>query len=471
MKNKRLTLVLILTLIATAIIPICTRIGNTRAADTDEHVVYWSMSGSDSNNGTTPSKPVKTLKKAFTILADYKSGGTVVVMDGIYNKTDGSLTSLEDAGGTVTITSSYGGVDYRENASDPARLCLHYGYSFNNDVVFDGIDFIQLPDSATDRVLYLNHNDLTINSNCGVYSYSGKIPSGGCPAKSSAVTYDATMIISTGYKATTLGTLPETIDQKIDIQSGAFKRIYVGNKYYVATSDQAISDTRLDSGTVRITIGANATVSEFIDATQDITTNINTYVELANTAVNVNFNDGIAAKDRVTIRKTGIFEINDSTLKMHDGFPAVLIHAAADVASIDGMNASEFGMIFTLYDGTESFFITDDVKFGKSYAYTSEENGYRNYNYTEGDENATFSGLLVYNIAELAEHADSVIIAYPYAVDGTTGYTVTGTPCIFNLSDVCELIAADESSTEEEKSTASNILNMIDQSNQLQETP
>ena len=79
------------------------------AASSAQSVVFLSGNGSDSNSGTTADAPVKTMSAAYSKIG----GNGTIVLCGEYSVTQASDGELPTGTGTVTLTSVYGGVDYR----------------------------------------------------------------------------------------------------------------------------------------------------------------------------------------------------------------------------------------------------------------------------------------------------------------------------------------------------------------------
>ncbi len=97
-------------------------------------VVYLSDSGSDANDGTSYSRPVQTINRAFKLLG--KNGGTIVVSGDVKidTATEASFPKHE---GKVTITSLYDGVDYRETG---ASLTFDVDVFLGGDTLIECID-------------------------------------------------------------------------------------------------------------------------------------------------------------------------------------------------------------------------------------------------------------------------------------------------------------------------------------------
>lgn len=431
------------------------------AADTPP-VVYLSMSaGSDSNTGTSASAPVKTITKAFEVLAEAYKGGTVVLMDGVNTKTSDSskVLTLADAGGAVTITSNYGGVNYRE--TNNARLMLYYGLAFQNDVVFDSIDFLQILPTSN-RAIYLRHNDLTVNESCATYEYSGKNYNvNQCPDKNAdaPIAKDSgSLVIVTGYQTASSGTAVDFGDQSIVLNGARFGTIYVGNKKYSYSNNtgSATEQSRADTGNVRISVGDGAGISGSIDATTEHSA-ITAYVNLANTDTRVSFNDGIDPSLYVSVDAESEFTNIGFSLKSTNLGPAIGIEESVNVNFVDSAPVSEFGYLFMLGDDSP-FASLGAESANRSFAYTAGESGYRNYRYAKDDAEAYFKGILIYDEDNAKYHIETEIAAYPYAIDEATGYAYVGKKQSFTLLEVCNKIINDPNAPEADKQTAEAIL-------------
>lgn len=429
------------------------------AAD-DAPVVYLSMSiGSDDFGGTSPSAPVKTISEAFEKLAETGKGGTIVLMDGVNTRTSASanIIPLSNAGGTVTITSNYGGVDYRSTSN--ARLMLYYGLAFNNDVVFDGIDFLQIT-ASTNRAVYLQHNDLTINENCATYKYTGTdYGYGKCPPKdeSNPVAKNAgSFVIVTGYQSASSGSAINFGDQIITLNGARFGKIYVGNKKYAGADTTPTEQSRADIGNVWISVGDGAGISNSIDATTKHN-KISTHVNLTNTDIVVDFNNGVDPSLHVTVNAEASFENLGFSLKKTEDGPAIGINESINVSFVDNAPVSEFGYAFMLGDTSPLPSIGAESAH-RSYAYTAGESGKRNYQYAKGDEEALFKGILIYDRDHAKYNLNTAISAYPYAIDDTTGYAYVGIKQDFTLFEICEMIINDPEANPHDQMVALEII-------------
>ncbi|MBQ5809243.1 MAG: hypothetical protein IIW21_05755, partial [Clostridia bacterium] len=140
----------------------CSKCGEV--VDTKPVIFFSYATGNNENDGFTAATAVKTMKTAFKKLdEDYGVGGTAVLCG--QGRINGSNYQLPDAGGTVTVTSVFNGVDYRE--TNTACLINSNPLYINSDIVFDKVYFVE-PSAA--KNWYLQYNDITINDTCAVYT-------------------------------------------------------------------------------------------------------------------------------------------------------------------------------------------------------------------------------------------------------------------------------------------------------------
>lgn len=155
---KKLWLFLVLTLLLCAV---C-----ITAVSAAEKVVYLNgTSGADSNTGESAQAAVKTLGKAYEMLGT--DGGTIVLC-GRYSMT--ASVVVPEHTGTVTITSVYGGVDYRESGADfyePGSYVLR----LSGPTVIDGVKFVIA--ASKSPWIAAHFNDLTIGSDVSMVNSSG----------------------------------------------------------------------------------------------------------------------------------------------------------------------------------------------------------------------------------------------------------------------------------------------------------
>ena len=121
------------------------------AADTVAYISY--TDGANTNDGLTPSTPKKTWGtfSGSGVMSLLEDGGTLVVVGKGYVGLDYSMPAMSD---TLTITSVYGGVDYKNSlpVDNPAcafKLLSGATLTINSDVVFDDIILFQQYDQNT----------------------------------------------------------------------------------------------------------------------------------------------------------------------------------------------------------------------------------------------------------------------------------------------------------------------------------
>ena len=144
MKNKSVKRIMI-TLLAVFVLSV---IVFCFMASSAQSVVYLSDSGSDSNSGTTADAPVKTMACAYKKIG---GNGTVVVC-GEYSITLAADGELPTGTGTVTLTSVYGGVDYRAKG---ALLNIGTNLFIGSDMHINNINMHHI---SSPKIFCLGHN-------------------------------------------------------------------------------------------------------------------------------------------------------------------------------------------------------------------------------------------------------------------------------------------------------------------------
>lgn len=115
-------------------------------------VVFVKGNGKTNGDGKTPKTAIDSIAKAVGLLRE--SGGTIVIC-GPY--TTGYTVHLPDNKKTITVTSVYDGVDYRDTAD--AKLVFSNSFYLNGDYVFDDIE---LSNSSEWNILVCNYNDVLL---------------------------------------------------------------------------------------------------------------------------------------------------------------------------------------------------------------------------------------------------------------------------------------------------------------------
>ncbi len=216
-KNRVLSLLMALVM-AFSVFPL--------AVAADERAVYVSASkGNDSNVGSE-SAPFKTLDRALRELSD---GGTVVLTDRYefkdptVNVSEVPVYSAPKHGGTVTVTSVYGGKDWRQSGAELV-FAQKTAFSLGGNTVFDKITV----SSAGEEVYFIaNFNELTFGG--GFVS----VNSGGT---------DKFLYAVGGYFAPQDMNMNAKLDPHITVNGGSFKRI-IGFSMYTGKGTYTFSGT------------------------------------------------------------------------------------------------------------------------------------------------------------------------------------------------------------------------------------
>ena len=197
-------------------------------------VVYLDGTLSVSGGGATPENPVKNFTDAYARLSD--NGGTIVVMKQ-YTISDEN-TVMPVKAGTVTITSKYNGVDYRElnNVKISFNRSANAAYwRFNSSTVLQDLTVNRYFTGTTNKYTELvTGPDLVIGYGME-FQRVGKAPYNG----------SNTFPVRLGY------TDKDCPSAKLTILSGTVNYIQGGNKW-------------ADVGEAIINIGGNAVVTDFV---------------------------------------------------------------------------------------------------------------------------------------------------------------------------------------------------------------
>ncbi len=114
-------------------------------------VVFVSNAGKRDNDGTSPENAVNSLQLAVSMLRE--TGGTVVVCGPLNTK----VAFFAECAAPVTVTSVYGGVDYR--TAKNARVSLTGSWTLASEMIFDDIN---IDITAAGQSLNAQYNNLTI---------------------------------------------------------------------------------------------------------------------------------------------------------------------------------------------------------------------------------------------------------------------------------------------------------------------
>ncbi len=203
-----------------------------------ENVVYVSNFGKNTNDGATPETSVNNLGLAIGMLRE--NGGTVVVCGPI---TVGE-THLVECNGNVTVTSLYGGVDYRE--TNGAQLLVGGGITLASPITFEEL---AINTTASGKSINCNYNNFTV-------------------AKGVTCTGVGDLAINGGYRIGAGALTPEQVscheDCTISIASGTWSILRGGNMRTsetnpIGTIDKDVTHTVSISGGKFTYDGVNAT--------------------------------------------------------------------------------------------------------------------------------------------------------------------------------------------------------------------
>ncbi|MBQ7172295.1 MAG: family 43 glycosylhydrolase [Clostridia bacterium] len=210
--------------------------------ETEKTVYVSSGAGNDSAAGSLEA-PFRTLKKAFSSLPD---GGRIVITDRCsLGDADGtavnfSLFKTSPYGGTVTVTSKDGGIDYRQSGAD-LYFTENTALSLGGNTVFDDV---KITSNGSEVVLIANFHSLSFGG-----GFVAENEKGGGAFLSAVGGYFSPMDMN----------LPASSDPDLTIESGEFKRVvafsmYSGAGTYLFTGK---ANVKIRGGIVERFYGAN----------------------------------------------------------------------------------------------------------------------------------------------------------------------------------------------------------------------
>ena len=266
MKHYRIWLPLFLLILALGVLSVAASAAGTAT------VVYLADGGS--GDGTAPESPVGTLTAAYDALDLTKD--CTVVLCGKFTQT-ANFTRKEAYTGSVTMTSVYGGTDYRESGAV---------YEFKNnrfylwgETTFENMHFNTT--AGTFLLVVAQHNKVTVGEGVTITG-----------AKLTGTTVATSFSILGGYQDGA-STTANTLDIDITVLSGskiyivAFARGNKGAPSYTGTANikiggnAGVSGLHLSGvdrndiayGTTKVEITGGATVGTIYGATQRVTLN------------------------------------------------------------------------------------------------------------------------------------------------------------------------------------------------------
>ncbi|MBE6641330.1 MAG: metallophosphoesterase [Ruminococcaceae bacterium] len=444
----------------------CSKCGTV--VDTLPVIFFSDKLGDTANNGFTDEAPVKTIQAAFEKLAEYGVGGTAVLCGQTYIKTGQS--NLPDAGDTVTVTSVYNNVDYRQK--NTACVITVNPLYFNSDVVFDYVDFIA---ASKAKNWYLQYNDLTVNDTCAFYANGGSYTDAN-PPKPSGLSNAFGFNVTTGYTSdATAAESGKTKElQTVIINCNGFN-VLVGNKVGSTTLNSFGHKTGTDSSVtglpearVNIFIGEGASVGSVdLSPVNDLTAKVYfadgrtavsyqqytggafvTSSSIADYSNNICYllmdmeSDGLPApEETVHVIDAGKFTTDTVEKRVNPvPYPALRVPFITSVGFIENEKAPvvEFGALMATAENSEyiAYQSTEGNAggiVGKSVCYDIDSNDYV---YAGGDTPVTFYGVLEF---DKGGYEGKTFTAVPYAVVNSSSvggkYTLIGASVDFKYNE------------------------------------
>ena len=184
----------------------------TSVSPTPDRVVYVKDAGSMNNDGSSPSKAIPNLVEAVRLC---RGGGTIVLCGATTVK---RTAYLPDNAYGITVTSRYGGVDYRTSGAKLAFTgteALNQGLFLGGDYVFENL---KLECGHSDVRLVMNYHNVTIGEGVS------------CTRTGSAARY---MGLVCGFDVSSLLQTEEELtlggERRVTVKSGTFDFLYGGN--------------------------------------------------------------------------------------------------------------------------------------------------------------------------------------------------------------------------------------------------
>lgn len=205
-------------------------------------VVFVSESGSMDNGGTSPSDAVQTLTHAAAMLAE--NGGTIVVC----GTTAETIVVMPETKGRITITSTYGGVDYAKTKG--AKLELGGTFMFGGDCMIENVDIVY---KTSGNGFYCGYHNVTFGDGVTCTRADG---------------ISADWSVNAGYAIGIGGVTREDVscheDCTITVNSGTFSIFRGGNirsnaAYPVGSVDKGVKLNCIIGGGTFTYVGANVT--------------------------------------------------------------------------------------------------------------------------------------------------------------------------------------------------------------------
>ncbi len=195
-----------------------------------DNVVFVSGFGKRTNDGATPETAVDNLGLAIAMLRE--EGGTVVVTGALEVKE----THLVKCNGNVTVTSVYGGVDFRE--TNTAQLLVAGGITLASPLTFENLN---IKTTVAGKSINCNYNNFTVGegvvcTGVGDIAINGgyRIAAGALTPEQVSAHKDCTISIASGTwsvlrggnmrtaAGTPVGTIDKGVKHAVNISGGKF---------------------------------------------------------------------------------------------------------------------------------------------------------------------------------------------------------------------------------------------------------
>ncbi len=290
-------------------------------------VVYFSY-GAD-GNGQSAQSPIGTFEKAYALLGN--DGGTLVWMNEV---SVSAATELPAHEGTVTITSVYGGVDYREGgASLKYTAAIRVG--FNGPTALENFKIVNT--HGGDHLLCANFHELTLGEGMVLVDKNGQ-------------TAKTLTIVGGGNNNANIGTLDAGETNTVTVKSGTYRQIVAFSAYNTNFSHEGTVNLNIggDASFTSLIMGAKATGSMGGSTVLTLTDNASVdtiYLANGDNTVKLNGTATVYAKDNSTV---GAFNHYKADLFGEDARSIYYEESATLPASLD----TYFDNV-TLLDGTE----------------------------------------------------------------------------------------------------------------------
>ena len=204
-------------------------------------IVYFSYGAS--GDGMSASSPVGTLEKAYALLGN--DGGTLVWMSEV---TVSAATELPAHEGTVTITSLYNGVDYRESGA-ALKYTAAIRVGFNGPTTVENFKIVNA--HGGDHLLCANFHELTLGEGMVIVDKNG-------------AAVNTLIVVGGGNNNANIGTLDKGETNTVTVKSGTYRQIVAFSAYNTNFSHEGAVNLNIggDASFLSVIMGAKANGSK-----------------------------------------------------------------------------------------------------------------------------------------------------------------------------------------------------------------